>query len=230
MKRFDRIKTLQMVLLMAAAITAGIAVFRDRALYALIATDPSAKFIALILWLTLGVSFIFLLNDFSSYSQLKRENLELDTAARSDALTGVANRYSIDVFLAQFNDKPLPRDMGAVTLIITNIGMLNKEFGHTAGDLAIQEFAGILQNASGGAHFIGRNGGNKFVVIFRDCTDSRMAKLLASVAYQVDKHNENNDHIINYACGIAFDEGDSAGSASELIAISDSRAVQAAIK
>ena len=65
MKKFDRIKTLQLVLFMAFTAVALISILRDPELYDLIATNRAAKTISVILWVTLGVSFLFLLYDFS---------------------------------------------------------------------------------------------------------------------------------------------------------------------
>ena len=225
MKNFERIKTIQMVLLAAAAIAAVATVFRDRELYALIATNSAARLLAVILWLVLGASFIFLLLDLNDRAHMKRENMQLDKAVYSDALTGIANRYSIDAYLAQFHDKPLPQDMGAVTLVLTDLAAINDRLGHGAGDLAIQTFAGMLQTAAQGACFVGRNGGNKFVVIIRDCTEGRIERFLASVAEQTEKYNAAHpDAKISYVCGSAFDEGDGVKTAGGLVALSDRRA------
>ena len=225
MKRFDRIKTLQLVLLIAFTAISILIVFRDADLYRLIASDPAARNISVILWLTLGASFLFLLYDFSSYADMRRENQELDNAVYSDALTGIANRYSVDVYIGQFLGKPLPEDMGAVTLEMTNLGEINKALGHSGGDLAIQAFAAILQNAAGRSCFIGRNGGNKFVVVFRDCTDTRIERFLDKVASLTEERNmAHPDAPLRYSTGTAFNEGDAAGSVTELIALSDRRA------
>ena len=227
MKNFDRMKTIQLVLLVTAAVVAIAAVFRDEELYALIATDPAARLLSIILWLVLGTSFVFLLYDLTNYAHMKRENLQLDKAMYSDALTGVGNRYSIDAYLAQFQDKPLPQDMGAVTLVLTDLVALNERHGHSAGDIAIQAFAGMLQNAAQGACFVGRNGGNKFAVMMRDCTRGRIDRFLASVRDQADKYNEEHpDAQISYVCGTAFDEGDSVKTAGGLVALSDRRAAK----
>ena len=96
MKKFDRIKTIQLILLMAITASSLVVILRNSELYALIATNMAARTISILLWLTLGLSFLFLLYDFSSYADMRRENSELDNAVYSDALTGIANRYSVD--------------------------------------------------------------------------------------------------------------------------------------
>ena len=111
MKKFDRIKTIQLLLLIAITAASLVVILRDSELYALIATNMAARTISVLLWLTLGLSFIFLLYDFNSYADMRRENSELDNAVYSDALTGIANRYSVDAYIGQFHGKQLRRQL-----------------------------------------------------------------------------------------------------------------------
>ena len=186
MKRFDRIKTLQLILLVLIAAAALWVIWKDPELYEMIAVHPHVRILAMLLWILLGISFLFLLVDFHSWSDIRRENMELDNAIYSDALTGIANRYSVDVYIGQYLNKPLPEDMGCVTLELTNLAELNAAVGHDGGDAAIQAFADILQSASSGACFIGRNGGNRFLAIFRDCSQKRLNRFLETVEKQVE--------------------------------------------
>ena len=228
MKKFDRIKTIQLLLLIAITAASLVVILRNSELYALIATNMAAKTISILLWLTLGLSFLFLLYDFSSYADMRRENSELDNAVYSDALTGIANRYSVDAYIGQFLGKPLPEDMGVVTIDMTNLSEINKSHGHSGGDMAIQAFASILQTAAGRACFIGRNGGNKFVAIFRDCTETRLERFLDSVESLTDERNTaHEDAPIRYSAGKAFNEGEDISTVTELVALSDKRARQA---
>lgn len=228
MKKFDRIKTIQLILLIAITASSLVVILRNSELYALIATNMAAKTISILLWLTLGLSFLFLLYDFSSYADMRRENSELDNAVYSDALTGIANRYSVDAYIGQFLGKPLPEDMGVVTIDMTNLSEINKAHGHSGGDMAIQEFASILQTAAGRACFIGRNGGNKFVAIFRDCTETRLERFLDSVESLTEERNTlHEDARIRYSAGKAFNEGEDISTVTELVALSDKRARQA---
>jgi diguanylate cyclase (GGDEF)-like protein len=231
MKKFDRIKTIQLLLLIAITAASLVVILRNSELYALIASNMAAKTISVLLWLTLGLSFLFLLYDFSSYADMRRENSELDNAVYSDALTGIANRYSVDAYIGQFLGKPLPEDMGVVTLEMTNLSEINKAHGHSGGDMAIQAFASILQTAAGRACFIGRNGGNKFVALFRDCTETRLERFLDSVESLTDERNTSyEDAPIKYSAGTAFNEGEDVKTVTELVALSDKRAWQAGRK
>ena len=227
MKRFDTLKTIQLVILAVLTVAALAAVFTDPSLYALIASDRGVRLLGILLWLVLGLSFVFLFIDFNSYAGLKRENTELDHAIYSDALTGIANRYSVDTYIAEYLNKPLPSDMGCVTIDLTNLGQINEAHGHEGGDAAIQAFSDILKNASSGVCFIGRNGGNKFLAIFRECSQKRLERFLASVEEQVrQRNNDHPDAALCYSTGVAFDEGDKVKTLTELVAMSDRRAWQ----
>ena len=224
MKKFDIFKTVQLVLLAALTLAALFIVLRDPVLYAQIAEDPHVRRMCLILWLLLGLSFICLFYDFTSYADMKRENTELDHAIYSDALTGIANRYSVDVYLERYLNKPLPPDMGCVTLDLNSLKEINAVSGHAGGDEAIQAFAAILQKSASGVCFIGRNGGNKFLAIFQECTDRRLDRFLDGVRRGTEEWNREHPVPIRYSFGRAFDEGEGIHTLTELVALSDRRA------
>lgn len=224
MKRFDIIKTVQLLVLVAMALAALLFVLRDRELYAMMAANGHIRLLGLILWAVLGISFVFLFYDFHSYSDLKRENMELDNAVYSDALTGIANRYSVDVFIGRYLGKPLPDQMGCVTIELTNLSEINKKSGHAGGDAAIQDFSEILQQASSsGQCFIGRNGGNKFVAIFEECTNAQLEIFTEQVSTLLAHRNERMSELpLSCRCGTAHaSDADSLDSLTGLIALSD---------
>ncbi len=224
MKKFDVVKTVQLILTILLAAASLYVIFSDSYLYSEIAANPHIRFLAIVLWLLLLSSFVFLFYDFNSYANLKRENMELDHAVYSDALTGVANRYSVDVFIARFLNKKLPESMGCITLDITNLAQINEKYGHAGGDEAIRIFSEILRKASEGLCFIGRNGGNKFLAIFQECTEKRLNDFLQTVKKETEAAKENMH--IEYCAGAAFEKTDQMESITKLIALSDRRAYQ----
>ena len=225
MKRFDLIKTIQLLLFAVLAVAALVTVLRGTELSREIAAGGAARILAVLLWITLGVSFLFLFYDFNSFSELRRENMELDNAVYSDALTGIANRYSVDQYIGQFQNKPLPPDMGCVTVALYGLSEINSKLGHSAGDSAIREFSEILMNAANGICFIGRNGGNKFVAIFRDCTLQRLSSFQQRLTEGLASYNHGNpDARMHCRIGVAFQEDPEVRTVTELVALSDRRA------
>ena len=224
MNKFNLIKTIQLAVYIILTIAILLVVFLNHDVYSMISYDPGVRLLAIFLWVILGASFIFLYYDFYYNAGIRRENAELDNAVYSDALTGIANRYSVDVYLGQFQNKPLPRDMGCVTVEMSNLGQINKEHGHEAGDAAIQEFSVIMQRTSDGVCFIGRKGVNKFLAIFRDCSEQKLETYKQNIKELVDEHNKRSEYPLEYRLGSAFDEGDQAAYLTDLVALSDRRA------
>ena len=224
MNKINLIKTIQLAVFIIVTIAALLVVFLNQDVYSMISSDPGVRILAIFLWVILGLAFVFLYYDFYYFSGMKRENAELDHAIYSDALTGIANRYSVDVYLGQFQNQPLPEDMGCVTIEMSNLADINKKLGHEAGDAAIRDFSQIMQQASSGVCFIGRNGGNKFLAIFRDCSKQKIQDYLLTVRHLTEEHNSDTEITFEYRFGSAFDEGEKIASLTELVALSDRRA------
>ena len=223
MKKFNLFKTVQLVIFIALAVFSLVIVFKDPQLYQIIGHNVHVKLLCFILWLVLGISFVFMFIDFSSYTRLRQENNELDFAVFYDPLTGIANRYRCDAYIEQYKHKALPKDMGCVTFIMTSLKPINDQFGHEAGDAAIRDFSDILAKESENTCFIGRNGGNKFLAIFSDCRRRDIDVFLKKVREACDNRNQASaTGDIGYASGFALNEGKEI---TELIALSDRRAL-----
>ena len=247
MKKFEIFKTIQLILFIALTALSLSTVFRDDALYQTIASDPHVKLLSFVLWAVLGLSFLFLFLDFGSYTDLKRENIELDQAVYADALTGVANRYSCDAYIGRYLHVPLPADMACVTLDLVNLKEINEKAGHEGGDAAIHAFSDILmeagrekgvsgtapgersgkkgKNSTGSSDcFIGRNGGNKFLVIFRNCSEKKLETFRESVSRRCAQREAEGEIPLEYTYGEALAHSEDVDSLTALVALSDRRA------
>lgn len=111
MKKFDILKTVQLVIFLLLAGGSLFKILTDSRLYHLVTTDPQIRALCIFLWLALVLSFLFIFLDFSHFSSFKKEYKELDFAVSSDPVAGIANRYSCDAFIEKYTDKPLPDNM-----------------------------------------------------------------------------------------------------------------------
>ena len=226
-KKSELIKTLQLVLFLLITAAGLFAVFKDKNLYQMIGFDASVRFISMLLWLSLGFSFIFILIDFRISASMKKDYKELDFALRNDRVAGIANRFSCDAMIEKYVDQPLPDNIGCVMLEISSIREINDTYGHTRGNSAIQEFANILLTSSVGMCFVGRNGGNKFMALFEDCDAEKMNSFLVRVNSKIDVHNRRNDTPpLEYRTGSAFSADDKVDGITQLISLSDKRLSQ----
>lgn len=224
MKKFDFFKTVQLILFVGLAGVSLYIILTDSRLYQLVATDAQIRTLCILLWAALGLSFLFTFMDFSLFSTFKREYRELDFAVTSDPVSGIANRHSCDTLIEKYLDKPLPKKIGCIMFDLTNIQEINETYGHLRGNELIREFSGILQTTSLGLCFVGRNGGNKFIALFENCTEEKLKTFLERVDKKVDQHNESTDTLqILYRYGIGFDEGSDVRTITDLIALSNGR-------
>ena len=218
-------KTIQLILYIILAGCCLYIILFDSRLYHLVASDPSIRLLCIFLWLTLGLSFIFIYRDFMFFSSYKSNYRELDFAVHSDPLSGLANRFSCDVMIEKYLDKPLPEDIACVMFDLTNIYMINQLYGHIQGNQVIKEFSDILRSSSTDLCFVGRNGGNKFLAVFENATKQNIITFLEKVKGKTQAYNQASSNClsIEYKYGIAFHEGENVKMITDLIALSNQR-------
>lgn len=223
-KGVEKIKTIQLILFIIITGLGVYLVFSNEELYQLIGSNPAVKALSGLLWLIATLSFVFILWDFASFSNLKKDYSELDFAVHNDPVAGIANRFSCDAMIEKYLDKPLPDTVGCIMTDLTNIRSINDRHGYLAGNEAIQAFSNILHNASLGLCFVGRNGGNKFMALFEDCSPEKMDAYLQQVEEKVAAYNAGHpSRMLQFLSGQAFREGESIRTINQLIALSDRR-------
>jgi diguanylate cyclase (GGDEF)-like protein len=226
MKKFNKLKIIQMILFVVVMILALVVIFTDAELYQMIGFDPHIRILAIALWVVLGLSFIFMFLDYRLDSQLRRENEELNYAFYTDPDTGIANRNSCDAYINQYQNRLLPDGMAAFTVMVSNLKKLNDELGYEQGDKIIAELAGLLQGVLPKGDFLGRNGGDRFLIIMRKCSktdkESFMNKIDSAIAERNKKAAEEEK--IEYRIGAALQVERHAMTLHTLVAVSDRKA------
>lgn len=97
-----------------------------------------------------------------------------------DPLTKLGNRGAFDEFFAQqmvrFHHTPFP--LSIVVIDLDDFKRINDTYGHTAGDKTLQVIANTLTKKVGNDAFIGRYGGEEFVLVYSDLNETQLiAKL-----------------------------------------------------
>lgn len=88
-----------------------------------------------------------------------------------DALTGLANRRSLQLALAREIDRVARAGEPALLLVadIDHFKQVNDTHGHAAGDLALKAVAGALQDSLRPMDTVARVGGEEFAMILPNC-------------------------------------------------------------
>ena len=204
MKKFNTFKIVQLILLIIlTAVSLYMLMQPEVKQYIFDSTPATVLFI--IVWAVLLVTFVFLLIDFSLISSMKMNYHNLYDVAYSDPLSGIPNRFSCDTIIEKYYDKKLPDD-------------------HRTGNKVLKDFSGILSTAAVSLCFVGRNGGNKFLAIFENCTDEKLNTFLERVTDRVDQYNQASDSIsMEYRIGKAMNRDEHLEQITKLISLANSR-------
>jgi len=99
---------------------------------------------------------------------IRAQARELERLAATDALTGIFNRRRIVRALAESIDTYDPTSEGLAVVLVDLDGfkLINDQHGHLAGDRVLVEAAQRLEQAVADAGFVGRYGGDEFVLVF----------------------------------------------------------------
>jgi diguanylate cyclase len=161
----------------------------------------------------------------SKLKQFERESSELRNTlqvrrdqARMDALTGVPNRLGWD---EQFNQQlqRWQRYQTPLALLVLDVDFfknINDEYGHKAGDKALQLIARQLKQSLRDTDFLARYGGEEFTVLITDASVARVYDVAEKLRHSVaatEFHFHGQRVAITLSCGYAVirqgDSGDS---------------------
>ncbi len=120
------------------------------------------------------------------HDELARRNAELEQLARTDVLTGLANRrHADDVLRATIaSSRRHNRAMSAVLVDIDRFKSVNDGHGHAAGDAVLREVAVRLIAGLREEDIAARWGGEEFLLLLPDSPDATVVceRLRASIA------------------------------------------------
>lgn len=110
---------------------------------------------------------IFINKLHKSHKELSKAKEELDNLYVIDRLTNVYNRIKIDEIIEAELKKQKRYDFvfSVILIDIDYFKLINDTFGHLTGDIVLKEFANILKNSVRDTDFVGRWGGEEFIVL-----------------------------------------------------------------
>lgn len=162
----------------------------------------------------------------SDVTELTDAQNGLALLARSDALTGLPNRYQFDetLPLAIARSARSGQSMALMFLDIDHFKRVNDTLGHGAGDRLLQEFARRVRQCVRETDSVARLGGDEFVVILeglRDGAESSLvaAKILTKMKCPFDL--DGHALLATTSIGIAIYDGKEAILPAELLARAD---------
>lgn len=146
-------------------------------------------------------------NQVTKSDELRRKEFRL---ARTDRLTGLANRHYFDHKLieeAKYADKTGGR-LNILIFDLDNFKRFNDTYGHVAGDKLLALFADIIKQNIRDTDIPVRYGGEEFLLLVRDL-DIVIAKSVGDrIRWQLEKqkiymNDASEKHLVTVSCGVA---------------------------
>lgn len=120
--------------------------------------------------------------------KLQSMNKHLYNISSKDYLTSLANRRYFTSYLNKNINQEKKENIGLILVDIDKFKFINDEYGHEAGDLALQHLSKILQKLTRKGDLVSRLGGDEFVVYVKDATDKTLAKIAEKIRLTTEKN------------------------------------------
>lgn len=135
-------------------------------------------------------------------------NKLLEQRAYTDAHTGLPNKDACEVLLN--NKETVAEHTACMMFDLNNLKIINDTKGHSKGDQLILNFARLLRNVIPQKDFVGRYGGDEFMVVIYNTSKTEIEDILKQLSREKDRLNSSGNNMpIDYACGWAISDADS---------------------
>ena len=132
-----------------------------------------------------------------------KKNKVLEQKAYLDLHTGLPNKSKCEELL--HDSAYITSPVACMMLDLNNLKRVNDTLGHSEGDRLILNFARILRQTVPARDFVGRYGGDEFIVVLYDTNQAELKQMLKDLQLAVDQFNQNEEAIkISYAEGWAL--------------------------
>ncbi|HEC60087.1 hypothetical protein LCGC14_1131910 [marine sediment metagenome] len=161
-------------------------------------------------WKLFAIIVLILSGYIFHYIKLKKLNNSLLTLSITDKLTGLYNRVKTDEVLAEKKAEVdrYNTDLSVILLDIDFFKQTNDSYGHLTGDKVLIEFAQIIKQNIRVTDYVGRWGGEEFLIICPN-TGINDTMLLANKLLDKIRNHSFSEHIsITASAGVSvFIEG-----------------------
>ena len=167
--------------------------------------------ILVILVLSVVIALILLLFIYYVISRRKEQRLSesnsaLNEKAYIDLATGLPNKNKCEEMLSAH--LKISRPTACFMLDLNDLKKVNDTLGHEMGDIMILNFAKLLRKVVPLKYFVGRFGGDEFIVLAEDISGREEAEeMVKQIREMIMKFNGlRGEFQISYACGFALSE------------------------
>ncbi|MDZ7839199.1 MAG: GGDEF domain-containing protein [Gammaproteobacteria bacterium] len=137
---------------------------------------------------------------------LSREVARVSHQARSDPLTGLANRLGWDERLDKLAKERPAEPCGIICIDIDDLKNVNDSLGHEAGDNHIQAMATIVSDNVRPDDFVARLGGDELAVLLPGSAIESCSNIVSRLVEAAASHGGTRGFPLRFAYGLAVCE------------------------
>ncbi|MEO9654928.1 EAL domain-containing protein [Marinomonas sp.] len=148
-------------------------------------------------------------------TEQKANQIQVERLAYYDPLTGLNNRAQLEKMISKtITEKAKNPSYSAILFLdLDRFKLLNDSYGHQMGDQLLQKMAVRLSDEISGEHFLGRFGGDEFIIICPDIAGDEESvltkaadyanRLVGSISKTFTLNNGHHDEDIEYDIAIS---------------------------
>jgi len=218
-KSYKYFKMIQLAVLVIFAVAFFCNLYFDKDLHSNIFTNRSLLTICIFLWAFMIYSLVSIIWDFRQLEGDIIHHSALHRAAYVDNLTGIPNRYSCDQIFEKYSPGVDISKMGCVLAAISNLSEINANEGRDKGNAILRDFSHILESTCKKYGFVGRNGGNDFLVVIEESDDEIMNELISNLGSAIEKYNNSESGHIEISTTYILNENAKTTDFAQLVAM-----------
>ena len=182
-----------------------------------------AIFLAVLMTVIIGSFIAYYLNSKRRELTFMQSALELNKKIYIDFATGLPNKNKCEDMTA--SQEPLRKPTACAMFDLNGLKNVNDNLGHDMGDRMIYTFATLLKQAVPNKYFVGRFGGDEFILIANNVgSKQEIEQLIAHITQHIEAFNQQNaDFKLSYAYGFAYSGDYDKISIQELLHIADEK-------
>lgn len=124
-------------------------------------------------------------------NDIEEKNKELERLVITDKLTNLYNRRKLDELLQTeiYRSERFEHTFGIAILDIDHFKKVNDTYGHLVGDRVLIEISNILKKYLRKTDFVGRFGGEEFIIICPESEKEGITKLMEDFRLHIENHH-----------------------------------------
>uniref|UniRef100_UPI004055D701 GGDEF domain-containing protein n=1 Tax=Acetatifactor sp. TaxID=1872090 RepID=UPI004055D701 len=192
-KSFRTVKVVQLCILLVLDITSILLLICNPSIGKQIFPDKVLLILCAIIWILMLNGLGWLFYDFYKIKSFAEESHALNKVAYLDHLTGIPNRHGLDAVFKTYDSPKSLTEVGCLMGTIANLPSINDTQGHAVGDLMILDFCNIFEEVGDNFGFVGRNGGNEYIMVADHCTHDTMQNFIHCLNERIVQYNTTHE-------------------------------------